>query len=210
MSIEPYTTDKEPALHWLLRPIDRRFGTYRGLLRLMLAHAELRSGRLGSFLNPDLRAVERIVFVCQGNICRSCFAEWSAKGQGINAVSLGFATAGDAPAHPTAIEAARKFGVDLSLHRTTDLEDFRFGEGDLVLAMEVRQARRLVGLLSGKQLQIGLLGLWARPVRPHIHDPNRLGTEYFDTCFGVLSSAVAGLANALSGAHAPASGGARS
>jgi protein-tyrosine phosphatase len=111
--------------------------------------------------------------------------------------SFGLATSTGVPAHPLAIETGRKFGVDLSQHRTTDLEDFEFKDGDLLLAMEIRQARRLASLTTGKDVQVSLLGLWSTPSRPHIHDPHTLAAEYFQTCFAAIKSGVDGLATQL-------------
>ena len=96
-----------------------------------------------------------------------------------------------------AVETARKFGVDLSAHRTTDLEDFGFEPGDLLLAMEVRQARRIASLVADKDVQVSLLGLWGTPRRVHIHDPHTLSAEYFETCFERIKSSVEGLHRAL-------------
>lgn len=203
------TTTAPTAFAALLRPIDRRYGTYRGLIRLLLAQAELGAGRLDPFAKPNLSVVQRVVFVCQGNICRSCFAEYCARERGLVTASLGFATAGDAPAFPTAITTARKFDIDLSQHRTTDIEDFDVRDGDLFLTMEVRQARRFAALRTGKNIQIALLGVWANPSRPHIHDPHRLSAEYFETCFAVIHSAVGGLTAQLRAANAPCAAEAR-
>lgn len=181
----------------IFRPLNDRYGTYRGLLRLWLAQAELLAGRLEPFVNIDLRAAQRLVFVCQGNICRSSFAEATARSLGLEAASFGLATSNDAPAFPLAIDIARRLGVDLSDHRTRQLEGFRFAEGDLLLAMEIRQARQLQKLLPRHLAQISLLGLWHHTRRPHIHDPHHLSPMYFETCFRVISESVQHLGAAL-------------
>lgn len=186
--------------------IDNRFGTYRGLIRLLLAHAEWRTGRLRDFTAPELIRVRRVVFVCQGNICRSAFADWCGRARGMRTASVGLATGTDVPAYPDAVETARRFGIDLSAHRTTDIGDFRFADGDLVLAMEVRQCRRLAVELAGMPLQIGLLGCWSLPRRPHIHDPHGMSREYFHTCFVAIASGVERLAARLEEVAAPAIG----
>lgn len=177
--------------------ISRRYGTHRGLVRLLLASAELYAGRLNSLMRVDFRAARRLVFVCQGNICRSPFADWYARSKGLPCVSLGFATAGGGPAHPTAVETADKLGIDLRGHRTTDLEDFVFQPGDLALVMEIRHVRRVAPSLPAQGVQLSLLGLWASPRRPHIHDPHQLSAEYFETCFRVIAAAVDSLEEKL-------------
>ncbi len=173
-----------------LEPINRRFGTYRGLIRLGLAHAEHVSGRLRPFMCNDLSHVKRLVFVCQGNICRSSFADHLARSLGIPSVSFGLATTTGIRADPTATKISLQFGVNLMPHRVTDINDFQFNPGDLLIAMEIRQARKLARLLLPADVHVGLLGNWGKPRRPHIHDPFSLSEDYFVTCFQVIDTAV--------------------
>ena len=67
-------------------------------------------------------------------------------------------------------------------------------EKDLLLVMEVRQARSLEKLARDHRAQIALLGFWAEPKRPHIHDPMTLSTAYFRSCYLTIDSAVRRLA----------------
>ena len=178
----------------LLRPINRRYGTYRGLIRLGLTHVLLAVGGRTVLTRIEAVAVRRVVFVCQGNICRSPFAEVTARQLGMRATSCGLATGENVPAFPLAVDTARGFGIDLRAHRARDIEHFRFEPGDLVLAMELRHLRRLRSVLAGKPVQVSLLGLWAPQPRPHLHDPHKLNAEYFQTCFRVMTASVQGLA----------------
>lgn len=173
-----------------LEPVNRRFGTYRGLIRLALAHAERASGRLRPFMRHDLGHVDRLVFVCQGNICRSSFADHLARSFGAPSASFGLATTTGMPADFTAMKTSLQFGVNLKPHRVTDITDFQFRPGDLLLAMEIRQARKLASLSLPDGVHIGLLGNWSKPRRPHIHDPFSLSDDYFITCFQVIETAV--------------------
>ena len=181
-------------LAYLLGPINREYGTYRGLIRLWLTQILLKLGCGGPLTRIDARSVRRVVFVCQGNICRSPFAEFAARQAGMRAASFGLATGGSVPAFPLAAETARSFGVDLMPHRARDMADFRLEPGDLVLAMELRHLRRLRSKLAGQPVQVSLLGLWASQPRAHIHDPHRLNAEYFQTCFSVITASLQGLA----------------
>ena len=187
-------------LAYLLRPINRRYGTYRGIIRLGLTYVLLAARGRSVLMRIEAVAVRRVVFVCQGNICRSPFAEVTARQLGMRATSCGLATGGKVPAFPLAVDTARGLGIDLGAHRARDIEDFSFEPGDLVLAMELRHLRRLRPLLAGKPVQVSLLGLWAPQPRPHLHDPYELIAEYFQTCFRVMSASVHGLALRLRGA----------
>ncbi len=169
------------------------FGTHRGLVRLLLGETEYLAGRLNGFLQADLQQTRRLVFVCLGNINRSPFAEYIATALGLNAASIGLSTSTGAPAFEKAVATARCFNIDLAPHRATDFVDYEHAAGDLLLAMEVRHARRLVAL-GVPDKAIALLGHWATPHRIHIHDPHTLSDAYFRTCFTVIQSAIRELA----------------
>jgi protein-tyrosine phosphatase len=169
------------------------FGTYRGLVRMLLGEAEFLIGRLDSVLSPDLTKTKRLVFVCLGNINRSAFAEKLATDMGLTAISIGLATSTGAPAFSTAVVTASRFGINLSTHEATDIGNYNYIDGDLLMAMEVRHAHQLekYGIPTKA---ITLLGHWASPHRIHIHDPHTLSNAYFRTCFSVIHSAVRELA----------------
>src|SRR5690348_8570172 len=87
-------------------PINRRFGTYRGAIRLALAEAERAAGRLSEAQRIEWDRVRRVVFVCQGNICRSAFAHRVADQHDLHAASFGLASSTGMTASPDAIKIA--------------------------------------------------------------------------------------------------------
>lgn len=180
--------------------INARFGTWRGAIRLGLSYAEVASGR-AAIVPPVAQAVTRLVFVCHGNICRSAFADVVARSAGLNVASFGLSTSADKPAHGPAIEAAARLGHDLSAHRTTRVEDFLPQEGDLLLAMEVRQLHRMAGDARIAGLPRSLLGLWAAPKMPHLHDPYQLDPAYMGICLRRIEGAVLTLVSAFPNAR---------
>jgi protein-tyrosine phosphatase len=176
--------------------IASRFGTLRGLIRLALSYPQ------ATFLprtirTPDPAAIKRLVFVCQGNICRSAFAEIVAERLGLAAASFGLSTDAGKAAHPPATAAAAALGHDLSAHRTTRAQDFIVQPGDLLLAMEVRQLDRLAADPRFADVPRTLLGLWTHPMLPHLHDPFELDDAYMLTCLRRIDVAVSGLADAF-------------
>lgn len=178
--------------------IDRRFGTWRGLVRLLLAWVELYTGRLDAFKLKHPERVQRLVFVCLGNICRSAFAEQIAAEQGLACASLGLSTTTGAGSPDSAVAGARRAGVAMDAHRATDWTDFEVRPGDLFLVMEVRQAHEMRRRLKGRaDIDVALLGLWCSPSMPHLHDPFSLSPGYFDTCFVRVRQAVTALGKAL-------------
>lgn len=178
--------------------IDRRYGTWRGAARVLLARLEMAAGRLSGFRLRRPHRVRRAVFICLGNICRSSFAEQVAARLDMTAASAGLSTQTGAASPDSALRAARRHGYDMSTHRATDLSDFEVRPGDLFLVMEVRQARELRRRLGPRtDVEVVLLGLWCSVPMPHLHDPFTLSDAYFDQCFGHVRQAVRGLQRAL-------------
>lgn len=194
--LAPTAAEKEVATpkQRLTTLISGSFGTHRGLVRMLLGETEYLAGRINQFLQPDLTATQRLVFVCLGNINRSAFAEGMATTSGIKTASIGLSTSTGNPAFQMAIDTARHFGIDLQAHRATDFTDYEYRPGDLLLAMEIRHAHQLASRGIPQQA-IALLGHWATPHRIHIHDPHTLSSAYFRTCFSLIHSAVRELAN---------------
>ena len=180
--------------------IQSRFGTFRGLVRLALSYPQLMLGRSAS-LAPDPVQVRRLVFVCQGNICRSAFADVVARRAGMNSASFGLSTTTGRDAHGPAIAAAQALGHDLALHKAIDLKDYQPEPGDLLLAMEVRQLHRLAADPRIGHLPRLLLGQWTRPMLPHLHDPYRLDDRYMARCLARIEQAVGALVSAFPGAR---------
>lgn len=123
--------------------IETNYGTFRGGVRLALAQLEFLAGRLENFLHPDLTQVQRLVFVCLGNINRSAFAAEASRIRGAQACSIGLSTTTGVPASTKAIVHAPRLGIDLAAHAATDISDYVYQPGDLLLAMEIRHARLL-------------------------------------------------------------------
>ena len=176
--------------------INRRFGTWRGAIRLGLSYAEV-AGRLAATRHPSVSDVRRLVFVCHGNICRSAFAEALARQAGCNVASFGLSTSSGKPAHPEVMAVAEARGLDLSGHRTTAVEDFQPLVGDYLLGMEVRHLRKLAASERFGQLPRGLLGSYAGFPMPHLHDPYGLDAGYMETCLTRIQDAVSRLCRAF-------------
>ena len=166
--------------------IDKHFGSRRGAVRLGLSYLQVAAGR-AAVIPPGRAGVARLVFVCQGNICRSAFAEAVAARHDFHSASFGLSTSSGQRADPVAVETAGLLDYDLTAHTTTSAADFDANPGDLFLAMEVRQMHRLA---QGPFARIPrmLLGSWAGT--PHLHDPFQLGPVYMLTCLQRIERAV--------------------
>jgi protein-tyrosine phosphatase len=177
-----------------MRWVAERFGRKQGLARLGLAHLRSWIGEYERFREIDWARIERFVFVCQGNICRSPYAEARGRGLGIACASCGLGAGNGDAADLACRRIARRRGLDLSSHRSKSIGALRLLPSDLLVAMEPAQAERLLSLTRGSGAQVTLLGLWCKPRRAHLEDPYGLSEAYFDTCFDYIDRAVAKLA----------------
>jgi protein-tyrosine phosphatase len=171
------------------RSVGWRYGCRRVLWRHLDA-VRYRFGFFARFEKVEWATVERLVFVCKGNVCRSAYCEAKAKNLGLNASSFGLDVGGESPADQTAVRAARARGVDLSVHRTRSAASVGFEDGDLLLVMESAHVDAIKNRSLAEGSQIALLGLWCNPTHPRIEDPYGLPVEHFDSCFDCIDDAL--------------------
>jgi protein-tyrosine phosphatase len=175
------------------------FGSRRGLVRHLAWRARW-GWSPGSLAVADLDGVDRLVFVCMGNICRSAMAEAVARARGFPACSFGIDTRLDKPADVGMVQAAATIGHDLSTHQATPLAHYAYGRGDLLLLFDPDHFAMLKDIRQA-DWRIGLLGAWARPPRPYIHDPFGGRESYFNKVAHVIDDSVGRLVGRLNGQH---------
>lgn len=178
----------------LSKVIADSYGGKRALLRHVAARMRLLANGFREFRSVRWSEVERVVFVCKGNICRSPYAEARARAMGLPTASFGLGAGQQKPADPQALAAAAARDLDLSGHRSLHRRAFRLEPNDLLVGMEPWQARDLRQLEDVQQGQVTLLGLWSRPQRPHIQDPYGLSRAYFNICFRIIDTGIATMA----------------
>lgn len=145
----------------------------------------------------DWSKVHRLIFVCDGNICRSAYAEAKARSMGLNALSFGCRTDGGVGANEVAIRVSTRRGIDLTSHVTRGPLDISLAADDLVLCFEPRQAREVARVARPAGAPTSLIGLWSSPRRPYVHDPYGAEEAYFETCFDIVDSALVNLSARL-------------
>lgn len=176
--------------------IARQYGSRRGLVKTIW-HQLLENLRIyRHYNNIDWASVDRLVFVCKGNICRSAYAEVVARSLGIEAISCGIDAIENAPADADAITMAKKLGFDLEDHVSKPIMYLILKKTDLLIAMDPYQAEFLHKNLE-REHATTLLGLWSRPVLPYIQDPYGYSPEYFEKCFGHIQNSVREIANKI-------------
>lgn len=174
--------------------IINRYGSRRGAVRTNWHKLVYVFGVYRAYRKIDWDAVERLVFICKGNICRSAFAEAVAKPLGVDTISCGLDTVDGAPANAIALKVAKQFSMDLSNHQTMPIDKLKLKKTDLLIAMEPGQIKQLQ-LLYGEKYQYTLLGLWTRPSLPHLQDPYGSSPIYFQRCFNSIEKSVQQIAN---------------
>ena len=161
-----------PLRKWRLRQIRRR---HRELVRRMQA-----------------APVGRVLFLCMGNICRSAFAATAATPRlpGVVVESGGFYRNGGRPTPAHVVQAAAKFGVDLSSWSSQRLTAEQVAATDLIIAMDLANLERLRREFPEAMARATLLGLF-RPSGPvEIADPISLSPAATERVLGELNSAL--------------------
>ncbi|WP_168203141.1 arsenate-mycothiol transferase ArsC [Marinobacter fonticola] len=153
--------------------------------------------KLGLYRQRLPEDIGRVVFVCQGNICRSALAEAIFKQHcDVDAVSLGLDTTSGKPANPRLMKVAKeKANMDLSAHRTTSLQDYEHRPTDLFVCMEIRQIRQLRKL--GYTNPCALLGAFGDNQMCRINDPYSANDYFMEKTVENIAYHATQLAKAL-------------
>lgn len=178
---------------WSWQWVADHYGGKRALLEHALYLSRYRLGLLRSYCRVSWPSVGRLVFVCRGNICRSPYAEATARQRlSMASASFGIETVTGVGANPSAVHNAGLRKIDLTGHRATNVTDFVLRENDLLIAMEPQQGEVLRAWANRMncRVQVTLLGLWIKHPRPYIADPYGRGDAYFQNCFKLIDSAV--------------------
>jgi protein-tyrosine phosphatase len=135
--------------------------------------------------------VKRLVFICTGNICRSPYAAQYAQGLHLNSISFGLEVTRPILAYPTALEVAKKRGVDLSNHLATSIAEYQYEPLDLIIVFEPKQLQQLRQLRPDLKAPIILLGQYNPLTKaPYIHDPYGCDECYFESCYAVIEQSI--------------------
>jgi protein-tyrosine phosphatase len=175
----------ENSYNW----VKERYGSRLGFVRVYWHKILYALGCYKQCCEIDWHEVDRLIFVCKGNICRSPFAEAVAKSVGLDAVSCGVDAGNGVPANIYAIEAALRKGLDLGNHKTTPIDSMVLRSGDLFVAMEPCHIRQIKTRFGDNAFST-LLGLWYFPKYPSIPDPYGTTSKYFDYCFELIEKSV--------------------
>lgn len=155
--------------------------------------------------------MNRLIFVCMGNICRSPLAEAVARAQlvqhGLDSVftvvSRGtHAYHLDLPADPRAQALAEQHGLALAAHRSRLLQPDDFQRGDLLLVMDRQNLRDVRAKAPPHAVgRIRLLMDFVSSPGADIPDPYYGEAADFERALGLIEQGVLGLTKHLLRLH---------
>ncbi len=144
----------------------------------------------------DLPASPTFLFLCLGNICRSPMAERylerRAAEAGLTDLSIesaGLVDHGGRPSPETAVEVAREYGIDLTDHRSTVVDEDLLAESDAVFVMDVSNVTRL-RRRHGTREGVYCLGAFGNTREFEISDPYGGDRASFRRVYGEVATAV--------------------
>ncbi|MBF1801814.1 low molecular weight protein-tyrosine-phosphatase [Alloalcanivorax profundimaris] len=135
---------------------------------------------------------ERILVVCDGNICRSptVAAMLQAARPEKTVASAGLVGLEGHDMDATAREVAQANGLTCPPHKARKLESLHCREAELILVMEARQRDRIIQRFPEASGKTFLLSHWNGG--QDIPDPYRRGREVFERIYPMMSQAVEG------------------
>jgi protein-tyrosine phosphatase len=150
------------------------------------------------------KTTRSVLFICKGNICRSPFAEHLARKLTASGKckliikSAGLQVASAEPSPFAAIEAAKKFDVDMTGHLSSALTHEQIESFDAIFAMEAWQLKKLSAEYVQHQKKFFLLPLIDNAVRRqfkgyqtyNIKDPYGGEMQEFVDCYKRIESCV--------------------
>lgn len=121
---------------------------------------------------PCLEGAKKLLFVCEGNICRSPFAEAYAKTrlQEYLIESSGLAGEVGRVSPKEAISAASLYNIDLCGHSARALSEDQIREADLIFAMDARNCCEFIFRFPQYAPKLYLLGVYEQILDPYGRD----------------------------------------
>jgi protein-tyrosine phosphatase len=157
----------------------------------------IRNGLFPAGKIQAIREINRIVFVCKGNVCRSVFAEYRCKqlinNTDVDVVSCGLDVNQGVYPPPDSVYVCNLYSCDVKKHKSVNHRDLNLHSTDLIFAMEYWHYNRLIDIYPHIKNNIFLL----RSISPllfsincNIADPYNLGVSEFKKTYRTIDRAL--------------------
>lgn len=181
---------------WIPEFLLNRYGSKKGLIKHFYFLLAYISGFRFGTNKVAFGDIDRIVYVCKGNICRSALADVLTKESGkIQSVSFGLDTTPGNSANDRFSGIAKSKGINMSKHMTTDLSGYTNRSKDLLVCMEPWQSKVVRKMFP--EANITLIGLYGPSFRAYLHDPFSANDRYAEYCVSYIKKSVSNLLLAL-------------
>lgn len=138
----------------------------------------------------------KIIFICTGNTCRSPMAEGILRDLAeknnlhIQVQSAGTHAAINAPAATFAIEAMKDIGIDISSHKSNQVNSELLEKADLVLTMSKSHKKQILHQYPSIKDKVFLLNEYAFTTSRDIEDPFGAPLRYYEKARDEISEAI--------------------
>ena len=174
----------------------------RRLARKLPGAAMLRRAQTARTLRRAVDRAEplRILFVCQGNICRSPFAAAALRARlpGVEVGSYGMMPSAGRPTPGLGIAAAAAANIDLRSHRSAHLSRDAARAATVIVVFDDINRQALAERYPDLAVPVLSLGDFASPQAAAIADPVDGDGEMFARVYAVILRGVEGLARGIS------------
>lgn len=159
----------------------------------------LREAALKKVQIENISRTKRVLFICTGNSCRSVMAQGllqkSMKERNRNNVevlSAGVAALIGAGPTPETLHLLAQEGVDMSAHRSRQVNRIMLKSSDFILAMDDTQQARILELAPDVRNRLYLLKEFAKIANSglSISDPIGRGMDFYERTFCMIKEAV--------------------
>lgn len=159
----------------------------------------LREGSLKKEEIENIAKTKRVLFVCTGNSCRSVMAQgllqkvMKERNRGnVEVLSAGVAALAGAGPTPETLRLLAQKGINMSAHRSRQVNRIMLRSADFILAMDDTHQARILELAPDVKNRLYLLNEFAKISNSglNISDPIGRGMDFYERTFYMIKDAV--------------------